>query len=32
MKTEDLEIDFLKSIRACISPRKSLGTQRMQCI
>lgn len=31
-KIEDLEINFLKSIYACISPRKPLGTWRMQCI
>ena len=32
MKIEDLEIDFLKNTCACTSPRKSLGTQRMQGI
>lgn len=32
MKIEDLEIDVLKNTCACTSPRKSLGTQRMQCI
>lgn len=30
MKTEDLETDFRKGIHVRISPRKSLGTWRMQ--